>query len=375
MQSFERGGSLLALLALVSLANPVDGFDVVRQSIVVGEGQKEAVAGDIDGDGRAELVVAGNGQLAIAKWQDGRLVVETRFAAGPDPTGPALGDIDGDGRVDIAVANHDTRLVSLFRGDGSGGFDPFPGSPLTIDVDPHPHAVLLADLDADGDLDLVVDHRNRGGLLVLRNRGDGTFQQPGVFVDGGGDPYRGMVVGDLNGDGLLDLVTPNPRSVGVMLATDPERLTFSRDEITTAAGPFSVALADLNGDGALDIIAALDEGSRQIQVLIGDGQGRFQEAVGSPFDLASGGKMIAVGDFNGDRIDDAATVGWSAPHALVLVGDHRSLRTVQLEAGENAWGPAAGDFNGDGIDDLAIPDAAGSEAMIHLSSGPAHSPQ
>lgn len=339
-----------------------------RRTVSVIDGQKEAAAGDVNGDDLSDLVIAGNGRVTILTGNsDGVVEVQERISAGSGPAGPDLADLDGDGHMDIAVANHDTHYLTLLRGDGTGGFEPFPHSPLTIDVDPHPHAVRAADLDGDGHVDLIVDHRAGEGLLILRGTGSDEFASPGTLVEGGGDPYRGMAVGDLNGDGQLDLVTPNPRAVGLLLNAGFGQLAFSQNEIATEAGPFAVDLGDFNGDGHMDVVAALDEGSSLIQLFLGDGAGDFHEADDSPFRLATGGKMIARGDFNGDGVDDAAITCWNASEVLLLLGGSGSIRTATLPVEGNAWGPAAADLNGDGIGDLVIPDA-GSDRLVTFVS-------
>lgn len=346
----------------------VDGVDFVKRTVSTVEGQKEAAAGDLNGDGHADLVIASRDSVTILRGQgDGTLIVQTRIPAGPNPAGPTVADLDGDGHVDIAVANHDTHLLTLLRGDGSGGFQPFLHSPLTIDVDPHPHAVRAADLDADGHVDLIVDHRAGEGLLILRGTGGGTFESAGTLVDAGGDPYRGMAIGDLNEDGRLDLVTPNPNSVGLVLTSQASTLPNGQHTLETEAGPFAVDVGDFNGDGLLDIVAGLDEGSSLVQVFFGDGGGRFREAEGSPFRPAPGPKMITVGDFNGDGTDDAAIACWNAETVLLLLGGADSIRTTRIPDAEDSWGPTAADLNEDGVDDLVIPDAASDEVLVYVS--------
>lgn len=336
----------------------------VRKIASVEEGQKEAVAGDLNGDADPDVLIAVEDHVTILRGDGtGHLDVTGEFPAGPNPAGPALADLDGDGSVDVAVANHETTQLTLLRGTGTGKLEPFSNSPLAIDVDPHPHAVRAADLDGNGSPDLIVDHRAEEGLLLLRGRGDGTFASTGTVVNAGGDPYRGMAVGDLNEDGRVDLVTPNPTSVGLLLSTQESALAYGRHSIDTKAGPFAADLGDLNGDGLLDVIAALDEGSSLVQVFLGDGGGRFREAENSPFRLAAGGKMIAGGDFNGD----AAVTGWNASEVLLLLGGADSIRTAALPVEGNAWGPAAADLNGDGIDDLVIPDGESDRVVTFVS--------
>jgi hypothetical protein len=123
----------------------------------------------------------------------------------------------------------------------------------------------------------------------------------------------------------------------------------------------------MNADGRLDVIAALDEGASHVQLFLGDGQGTFHEATGSPFRLAPGGKQIATGDFNGDGVDDAVIACWNASEVLILLGGTRSIQTVRLPDATNSWGVTAADLNGDGADDLIIPDAASDQAVIYMS--------
>lgn len=324
-------------------------------------------AGDLDGDGHADLVAARHQLVLFYGDGTGRLERRAALPAGENPSGVALADLDEDGAVDMAVANHETYHLTVLLGDGTGAFAPTPASPVRINVAPHPHVVRAADLDGDGHLDLIVDHRQGEGLLVLRGHGDGTFATPGTLVGVGGDPYLGMAVGDLDGDGRLDLVTPNPREVGIRLGEDPARLAFRNGPAVAADTPFGVALADFNGDGRLDLVSASGEGSARVQFFWGDGLGGFVEADGSPLRLATGGKSIAVGDFNGDGIPDAVVTSYRSSDVLVVLGGAGALRTATLPAGEHPWAIAAADLNEDGIDDLVIADDANSRATVYLS--------
>jgi hypothetical protein len=331
-------------------------------------GSMAVAAADFDNDGWQDLVGAGEPQLTIMRGDgEGELIPSGRVPGGEHPVGFALADLNEDGDVDIVVANHDTDYLTILIGDGQGSFQPAPNSPLRIAVLPHPHVVRAEDLDADGHVDLIVDHRQAEGLLILRGLGDGRFESPGTLVEVGGDPYRGMAVGDINADGSLDLVTPNPREVGVLLNAGEEGIAFLPADPVDAEAPFAVELGDFNGDGWLDLIAASDEGSPLVELFWGDGRGGFEEADDSPYHFAPGGKNIVVGDFNGDGIEDAAVTCYLSSDVLVLLGGRDAMRMGYIVGGENPWGMAVTDLNRDGKDDLVIADDKADRAVVYLS--------
>jgi len=216
--------------------------------------------------------------------------------------------------------------------------------------------VRAADLDADGLPDLVVDHRDAGGVLVLRGLGGGIFEQPGVLVPVGGDPYRGMALGDIDGDGRPDLVTPNPNDAGILINTSREGITFERAGAVPARSPFAVSLADFDGDERLDLVSGANERLSVVEVFLGDGEGGFVPHPESPFEFAAGGKHIASGDFNADGLADAVIACWQSPEVMVLWGGRDDLQTELLPGGEHPWGLAVVDLNDDGMDDIVIAD-------------------
>lgn len=326
-----------------------------RAVVEVGGSPYALAAADLTGDGHADLVAADQaGGRVVVLENDGRGGFARLGAhpAGPEPGGLAVADFDGDGRPDLAVANHETDRLTLLRNRGGGTFEAAPASPLELGVEPHVHLVAAADLDGDGHADLVVDHRDAGGLRIFRGRGDGGFES-GTTVSMGGDPYRAIRVVDLDGDGRLDLATPNEREAGIRLGRGDGTFGPRRNVDVSPLAPFALAAGDVNGDGAVDLGLGSGAGSREVLVLTGDGSGGFRSAPGGAYTAGPGATSMAAGDLDGDGTDDLVVASWDARGLTLLFGGEGRLRAHEVEAGENPWSPVVADLDGDGRSDVA----------------------
>ncbi|MFO7586596.1 MAG: VCBS repeat-containing protein [Gemmatimonadota bacterium] len=347
-----------------SAASARDTLRPVGLPFTPGAAPSAVAAGDLTGDGRVDLLVANTDDgtvVLLAGDGAGGWSAARAIPAGENPVDVALGDLDGDGDLDAVVANHETDYVTLLANDGGGRLAPFPRSPLRLDLAPHPHAVELADLDGDGRLDLLVDDRHAEAILLLRGAGDGTFDRDAVRIDVGGDPYRGMYLADLDGDGLTDIITPNPRTVAVTLRSADGGFAPPRE--IPSAGPFEVGAGDLDGDGRLDLVVADEPGP--VRVLAGNGDGTFRPTALFEHRWTSGAKAVAVGDFDGDGLDDAAVTCWSSRQALVLFGGRNGVRMQLVGGGENPWGVGTADLTGDGRDELLVLDNTGDALRVY----------
>lgn len=335
----------------------IGGVSFLRTAYQSAAGEVALAAVDANRDGHTDVVVAGQtlGEADILLGDGaGRLTPGGSFGVGDNPTYVASADLDADGITDLIVANHETSYLTLLRGDGKGRFSPFGSSPLDIDADPHPHMAKAVDMNGDQILDLLVDQRNRNGVAVLSGRADGTFAAPGILIDVGGDPYLGFAIGDLNGDGLMDLVAPLPDRVAVRLASPFGGGAFVPAMPVRVPSPFRIALADFNADGVPDLITASEGAASAVQVFWGNGNSEFREASDSGFRLASGGKDLAVGDVNGDGFADALVSSWGGGAVVVLGGPE--LQSIPLPLDGSPWGLLLVDLNNDGRDDLVVAD-------------------
>ena len=201
-------------------------------------------------------------------------------AVGSSPHSVAVGDVDGDGDLDLLTANYGSANVSVRLNDGSGNFTDHPTNPNPA-VGDSPQSVALGDVDGDGDLDLLTANTGNDNVSVLLNDGSGNFTAPATnptppwvcFMA----PYS-VVLGDVDSDGDLDLLTANygGNTVSVLLNDGSGNFTAPATNPNPAVGngPRSVALGDVDGDGDLDLLTA-NAFSDNVSVLLNDGAGNF----------------------------------------------------------------------------------------------------
>ena len=192
-----------------------------------------------------------------------------------------------------------------------------------------------------------------------------ALSAPSAF--GAGTNPDSAAVGDFNGDGKMDLAVANEGSDNVSILLGNGDGTFQA-AVNYGAGtdPDSVAVGDFRGDGKLDLVVA-NYYSNNVSVLLGNGDGTFQAAVNYG---VSAPTSVAVGDFNGDgKLDLAVANVFSEVSVLLGNGDGTFQAAVNYGAGaEPAW-VAVGDFNGDGKLDLAVANVDSNNVSILLGNG------
>jgi hypothetical protein len=236
-----------------------------------------------------------------------------------------------------------------------------------------PRAVVNGDLNGDGILDLIAVNYLEDTIAVLLGVGNGTFLPP-VFYGAGSGPKRAAVA-DLDGDQILDLAVTQGQMTGrvsVLLGVGDGSFA-PRTSYLVGSGPTSVAIADLDGD-LLPDLAVTNQGSHDVAVLLGTGDGTF-----GPASFYAAGSMpqdVAIGDVNGDDVPDLVTAAMNVDCVGVLLGngDGTFGPPTLYAVGDQPWSVTLGDFNGDEALDIvaANPGYAGIDniaVLLNLGNG------
>lgn len=360
-----------------------------RKTYATGANPMSLVLGDFNKDSRVDAAVLYGGSdfatqsgVSIFLGQDnGQFGAANNIGLGVSPTmaGVTTADFDGDGNLDLAFANTTAVTLKVLRGNGDGTFQPATEQASLAFVS----ALIAADINKDGRADLVVagSTNNAPRLAVLLAQAGGGFQkQPEQPVP---QAVAGMVAGDFNGDGNVDLATSNrfSGSIHVLSGSGTGAFSYLRS-YQGAYGQTSLMTADYDLDGKLDIVAAaghpeaITRGdlNEEAAIFFGRGDGSFRG--GSAIPIPGFPHAAVSGDFNRDqRMDVAIASGFGSTLTVLLRtadgGFGTSSVPLALEQFDNssANGLAAGDFDKDGAVDLVVPKSNQSRAAYLRGRG------
>ena len=334
---------------------------------------------DFDGDGDLDVVYdrSNLGQLAIRR-NDGAGNFGPPTTIVP-PTNImniyelAAADLDHDGRADLLTSGklgNYSSAISVARGLGGGAFAPFIANGLRS-----AHSLAIGDLNGDGELDVLSNNYYASGLDLMWGDGLGGLGPPRVEIE---QPSNRIVRADFDADGRDDFVTVPYSGPTVTVALQSNAGVFVTSTLTFSSNVNTIAAGDFDADADIDLAACLS--NQTLWTSLNDGAGHFGAPIASPMAVRAG--VSAAADLNGDGLDDLA-IGYSwyqDPYGFAVPAWYGCL--ISNGNGTFTWGPAlpganaltyhslfefvVGRFNADARDDFAI---AMDSCVVIASSG------
>lgn len=284
-----------------------------------------------------------------------RFPTAARFCTGGQGSSVDVGDLDKDGDLDIVfgMGRHTPEPNLIYLNRGKGVF--FGGRSWTVgpEAADKTKAVKLGDMDGDGDLDLVVGNEAADPGRVYINDGRANFIPGSVFTTRftyGTEDTRALALADMDGDGDLDIIAGNWGTQDfVYLNSGKAEFTDKRAFGPRAGYTIALAVGDVDGDGDLDVVTGT------LVTYLNDGKGNLtpRQSFKPARDLTT---SLVLNDIDADR-DLDLIVGHFAAQSLIYLNDGRGTFAPGSTFGmatDMTRSIVVGDMDGDGDVDLVV---------------------
>jgi hypothetical protein len=395
-------------LVHVSDGTALTGYSLTLQSLTgdLGTSVEGSEAGTVTAGGqdlyRIEAAVSGSLSVTLNPSEDvsGDLVVNILSSNGQTVlmSGTSGGTPAGVPQtVSLPVTQGEVLLIQVVgnaatdNGDFTftyTNFDQYetPGtSALFLPTTGDPTSVRVADLSGSSEPDILVTNVGTSDTLqVLAGNANGTFQAPQEYAVGPGlsttylnAGYRQIGVADFTDNGELDVAVPNYREADVSVLLNNGDGGFQPQRTDDAVtNPDSLVTGNfVAGSNNVDM-AVLENypegnGTSQLGILIGRGDGTFEPAVLYPTVFTEGAGPMVVGDFTGNGIDDIIVFSKNSDQAEIFLGNGNG--TFQpgtlFTVGENTYAAEAVDLEGNGILDLITTGTNSGYVYVQMGNG------
>jgi hypothetical protein len=383
----ELGGNPNDLSFSPSCGAPVPTF-ATKFDLPTGVEPLGLVVADLDGDHKPDIAVTiynhGNGDhLTIFRntGSPGHLQFDPfpiDVPTGLGPEGLAVGDLNHDGKLDLVVANPGNSTITVLRNFSTQGFMDFEPVPLSLPSPPTPHRVVIADFDGDGLPDIIVTSNNGRIVSVFHHGPDPntiSFDYRKDFATT--DFLNELAVVDLNGDKLPEILVPLEDSshLGIFqnTSTAGSVQAVALPSLATGGMAIGIAVGDLNNNKKTDVVVTETGG---VAVFQNNTSSQGGPILLSRSDVATGTNpgAVAIGDLARDNLPDVVVANASDSTLTVLHNTTSSTSIVLtplpslLATGLNPISIVLGDVDGDTWPDIVVANHDGNTVSIFLNT-------